>query len=159
MKKTKLAKILSIAVLATVFVAAGLFAGSVADVIKMENPAYSKHKKGIVMFTHTKHFKDYGAGCGDCHHDKDGKALDSLKEGDAVQGCIECHKEAGEMPKAEKKALKGKSKAEKKAAEMAYHAEALHENCKGCHKAWNKEHGKKGKDGAPTSCTACHPKK
>ncbi len=158
MEKRKIAKILIAAVLATVFVAAGLFASSTADVIKMENPAYAKHKKGVVMFTHTKHYKDYGAGCGECHHDKDGKALDGLKEGDAVDSCIACHKIASEMPKAEKKALKGKSKAEKKAAKMVYHAEAIHDNCKGCHKAWNKKNGKKGKDGAPTSCATCHPK-
>ncbi len=159
MDKMKVTKILTIAVLATVLVAAGLFAGTAADVIKMENPAYAKHKKSIVMFTHAKHANDYGASCGECHHDKDGKALDGLKDGDAVDSCIACHKTPSEMPKAEKKALKGKSKAEKMTAKMAYHAEAIHANCKSCHKAWNKKNGKKGKDGAPTSCAACHPKK
>lgn len=158
MKKIKLIKILAITAFASMFVAAGLFAGTVDDVIKMENPAYTKHKKSIVMFTHKKHFTDYKAGCGDCHHDKDGKALNSLKDGDSVDTCLSCHKELGEMPKDQKKALKGLSKKEKLTKKLVFHAEAIHENCKGCHKAWNKEHGKKGKDGAPTSCTTCHPK-
>ena len=47
---------LSIVVAATLLVAGGLFAGTtVSDVIRMENKAYEKHKRSIVMFPHKKH--------------------------------------------------------------------------------------------------------
>jgi cytochrome c553 len=137
------------AVVATLFVAAGIYAGTeVPDVIKMESKAY-KHKKGIVEFTHKKHTAEYGAKCGECHHDDKGKPLTELKEGDDVQKCIECHSKPGEKPK-------GKDAprlSDKEARE--YHAEALHDNCKGCHR----EHNKKNKTrAAPTTCSKCHPK-
>ena len=142
--------LLLVAGIAVCFAATVIYAGTTApDVIKMENPAYAKHTKGIVEFSHKKHSADYGAGCGECHHDEKGKPLENLKDGDDVQGCIACHKEPGEL---KGKAAKGKSKAEK----MAYHANALHENCKECHKAHNKKNKTKA---APTTCTKCHPKK
>ena len=144
--------------IATLFVTAGLYAGTdVADEIKMENKAYSKHKKGIVTFSHKKHMEEYAKqfpdfyknGCGECHHDENGKAL-SLKVGDSVQPCIECHKKPGERPKG-----KDAPKLSKK-ERLDYHAEALHYNCKDCHKKVNKKTGKKA---APTTCSKCHPKK
>ena len=105
---------------AALFVAAGIYAKEVPDVIKLEDPAYKEHKKGVVEFTHGKHQKDYAKeypdlyknGCGECHHDEDNKPLSSLKEGDDVQKCIECHKIAAEAPKG-KKAKKKLSKKEK----------------------------------------------
>ena len=39
------------------------------------------------------------------------------------------------------------------AEKLAYHANALHENCISCHKAYNKENKTKA---APSSCTKCH---
>ena len=136
--------------IAVCFAATVIYAGTTApDVIKMDNPAYEKHTKGIVDFSHKKHATDYGAGCGECHHDENGKPLDSLKDGDDVQGCITCHKKPGEL---KGKKAKGKSKEEKR----AYHANAVHDNCKGCHKAFNKKNKTKA---APTTCTKCHPKK
>lgn len=130
--------------------------GEVADVIRMENPAY-EHKKSIVEFTHKKHATDYGAACGDCHHDENGKPLADLKEGDPVQNCIECHKKPGEASKEEKKEWKAKKlkKEEINKLKLEYHAEAIHENCKGCHKDYNKKNKTKA---APTTCTKCHPK-
>jgi hypothetical protein len=137
-----------IAGVAGIFVATGIYAGTtVPDVIKMENKAY-KHKKSIAEFTHKKHVEDYKAGCGECHHDAKGKPLVDLKCGDDVQGCIECHKEPGEI---KGKAAKGLTAAQKR----EYHANALHDNCKGCHKAHNKKTKTKV---APTACTGCHPK-
>jgi len=139
----------------SVFFATSLYAAiEVADVIKMENKAYSKHKKGIVEFSHKKHSEDYKAGCGECHHDADNKPLDSLKMGDDVQNCIECHKKPEYITG---KKAKGLSKADK----MAYHGNAMHKNCKGCHKKFNKGKGLKSKDpgAAPTTCKSCHPKK
>ena len=147
--------------LAMVLIFGGVYAGTeVKDVIEMKNPAYEKHTKGIVMFTHKKHAEDYAAahpdlyknGCGECHHDDKGKPL-SLKAGDDVQSCAECHKDTGKLPKGKKM-----KKAEKI---KQYHKFALHENCKGCHKSFNKKKGlkKKDKGAAPVDCKTCHPKK
>ncbi|AQX36484.1 hypothetical protein B2D07_05435 [Desulfococcus multivorans] len=124
--------------------------GAVADVIPLENPAYAKHTKGIVQFTHKKHYTDYKIGCGECHHDENAEPLNDLKEGDAVQGCIECHPKASKAP-IPKKGEPKLSDSEK----MEYHAEALHANCIDCHKEHNKKNNTKA---APTSCTTCHPK-
>jgi len=136
-------------VLATFF-AAVLFAGTtVQDTFKMESKEYKKRAYHSATLTHKKHVEEYKASCGECHHNEKAEPLD-LKYGDNVQRCIECHKIPSRKPKKAK--LKGAKKRE-------YHAEALHDNCKGCHKTYNKkvkkETGKKGK--APTSCNKCHP--
>ncbi len=152
--------VLVIVVSAALFVAAGIYAKAVPDIIKLEDPAYKEHKKGVVEFTHGKHQKDYAQkypefyknGCGECHHDKDNKPLSNLKEGDDVQKCIECHKIAAEAPKGKK----AKKKLSKKEKIKDYHAEALHENCRGCHRKYNKKYKPAKK--APTTCTKCHPK-
>ena len=134
----------------TVFAIGGLQAGNeVADEFMMKSDY--PHEKGIVTFTHKKHSEEYGAKCGDCHHDADNKPLNDLKMGDAVQKCIECHKTPAEAPKG-KKAKKKLSKEEKI---KEYHAEALHANCKDCHKKFNKKYKPKK---APTTCAKCHPK-
>jgi len=143
-----------IAAIAVLSIVPGLYAGTEApDVIKMENKAYAKHKKGIVDFTHKKHADDYKIGCAECHHDENGKPLENLKAGDDVKTCIECHKIAEYI---KGKAAKGLSKEKQR----EYHANALHDNCKGCHKKFNKKNGLKSKDkgAAPTTCKACHPK-
>lgn len=142
--------------IAGIFMAGGIQAGTqVADVIKMENPAY-EHTKGIVEFSHTKHATDYGATCGECHHDDKGQPLD-LKEGDDVQSCIACHQKPGDVPTEMKKEWRAKKlpRDEMKKLELEYHAEALHANCIDCHKTWNKENKTKA---APTTCSKCHPK-
>jgi len=139
--------------MALIFSAGMIYAGTnVKDVIPLQSPEYNEHTKGIVQFSHKKHAAEYGASCGDCHHDDKGKPLD-LKEGDSVQRCIECHKETGKKPEGEKLSKKEKI--------MKYHKEALHANCGGCHKDWNKEKGFKKSDpkAAPTTCKDCHPKK
>ncbi|ACN17107.1 conserved hypothetical protein [Desulforapulum autotrophicum HRM2] len=119
------------------------------DVIAMENAIYAAHKKGIVQFTHQKHVADYKIGCGECHHGDDGSPLADMKAGDDAVGCAECHAEPGTAPKSKDKKLSDSEKLE-------YHAEALHENCITCHKAYNKENNTKD---APASCAKCHPKK
>jgi hypothetical protein len=141
------------------FAAGGIFAKAVPEMIKLEDPAYKEHKKGVVDFTHGKHQKEYAKkypdfyknGCGECHHDKDNKPLSSLKEGDDVQKCIECHKIASEAPKGKK----AKKKLSKKEKIKDYHAEALHENCRVCHRKYNKKYKPAKK--APTTCSKCHP--
>lgn len=151
---------------AALFVAAGIYAKEVPEVIRLEDPAYKEHKKGVVEFTHGKHQKEYAQKypdlyqkkCGECHHDKDNKPLTKLKEGDDVQRCIECHKIADEMPKEIKKELRKNkaSRKEIKKKEMEYHAEALHDNCRGCHRKYNRKYKPQKK--APTTCAKCHPK-
>lgn len=148
MKRTFL--LLLVVGITVMFAATIIQAGTtVPDVIKMENPAYEKHTKGIVEFSHKKHATEYGATCGECHHDDKGQPLANLKEGDDVQGCFTCHNKPGEL---KGKKAKGKSKAEK----LEYHANAIHDNCQGCHKDYNKKNKTKA---APTTCTKCHPKK
>lgn len=133
------------------FVTAGIYAGTtVPDVIQMKNKAYKSHKKAIVQFHHKKHNVDYKLGCGECHHDANNKPMNNLKAGDNVQGCIACHKKPGERPKG-----KDAPKLNKK-QRLAYHAEAIHYNCKDCHKAYNKKNKTKK---APVTCSKCHSKK
>jgi len=147
----------------TFCIAAGIYAKAVPDVIELKDPAYKEHKKGVVHFEHKKHQNDYAEqypeyyknGCGECHHDKDGKPLSNLKEGDDVQKCIECHKIASEAPKGKK----AEKKLTKKEKIKDYHAEALHANCRDCHKKYNKKYKPEKAKKAPTTCTTCHPKK
>jgi hypothetical protein len=156
----KYLRVAVVATLATLFITAGIYAKAVPDVIPLQDPAYEKHKKGVVQFEHKKHWDDYAKdypefyknGCGECHHDEDNKPLTALKDGDDVQKCIECHKIAAEAPKGKK----AKKKLKKKEKIKEYHAEALHANCRGCHKKFNKKYKPKK---APTTCTKCHPKK
>jgi len=140
----------------------GLNAGTeVKDKIKMDNPAYEEHKKGINIFTHKKHATEYLAnnpglfqdGCGECHHDDDNEPLKDLKEGDEVQNCIECHQEPVYI---RGKEARGLSKEEK----LENHANAIHYNCRGCHKLYNKKMNLRSKDkgAAPRRCKQCHPK-
>jgi hypothetical protein len=157
-KPIKISAVVGIAIL---FVVAGIYAKDVPEIIRLEDPAYEEHKDGIVEFSHGKHQTEYAKqypefyknGCGECHHDEDNKPLADLKAGDDVQKCIECHKIAAEAPKGRK----AKKKLSKKEKIKDYHAEALHENCKACHKQYNKKY--KPKEKAPTTCKKCHPKK
>lgn len=132
-------------------------ATTVDDVIKMDHKAYSEHTKGIVEFSHKKHHEEYKLGCGECHHDANGKPLNDLKMGDDVKSCLECHKLPGQIPGELKKEMREKKvpKKEFKAKELEYHAEAIHENCISCHKAEKK---KNPDTIAPTTCAKCHPK-
>jgi hypothetical protein len=133
----------------------------VKDKIKMNNPAYEEHKKGINIFTHKKHATEYAEnnpdifknGCGECHHDDEGTPLSELKEGDDVENCIECHDKPGYIRGKEARGLTKEQKLE-------YHANAIHYNCRGCHKLYNKKMDlkSKDKDAAPRRCKQCHPK-
>lgn len=148
--------------MAVVFTAVNNYAGTkVADVIHLENKAYRKHKEGIVIFQHRKHQEEYreknqelfNSTCGECHHDEENKALIKLKEGDEVKKCIECHKKADYIDGKEAKGLSKEKKRE-------YQANAMHDNCKECHKKYNTRKGLKSKDKgyAPSTCKTCHPK-
>ncbi len=148
MTRRNLGVTLVIALAATLFLVAGLYAGTeVKDEFYMNSPY--KHKKSLSLFTHKKHVEEYKITCGECHHNDKGEPLKDLKMGDDVQKCIDCHKKPGEI---KGKKAKGLTKEQKR----EYHANAVHDNCLGCHRKWNKE--KKTKD-APVKCTDCHPKK
>jgi hypothetical protein len=122
-----------------------IYAGTTFPIIApMNEPSYA-HKKKIVQFTHKKHVSEYQLKCGDCHHDKAGHPV-TLKHGDNVDRCITCHSKPGEI---KGKKAKGMSNSDKR----SYHANALHDNCLGCHKELKKS-GKNQK--APTSCNKCH---
>lgn len=150
MMSKKVVTFLVAAGVALLFASTGIYAGTkVADTFKMETKEYKKHTKGLVEFTHKDHIEKHKIACGECHHDDKGKPLD-LKMGDDVQKCIVCHKETV--------TTKGE-KISKKEKINKYHKEALHANCKDCHKAYNIKNGDpKGKAPAPTGCKDCHPK-
>ena len=148
MNKRTLGVTLVIALAASIFLVASLYAGTkVEDEFFMNSPY--EHKKSLSKFTHKKHATDYKITCGECHHDDKGQPLTNLKEGDDVQKCIECHKKPGQIKGKKAKGLSKKQKRE-------YHANAVHDNCIGCHRRFNKEKGTKT---APVKCTECHPKK
>ena len=117
------------------------------DIIPLNEPAYSEHKKGIVQFKHKVHYDERvrSNDCGVCHHDEKGKPIANLEEGDSVQRCIECHTKIGKPPKGTK--LEDK---------IQWHKEAMHKQCKGCHKAFNRNNKDKT---ARTTCTKCQLKK
>lgn len=150
----KMLTLLMAACVGLLFTSPALYAGTeVDDVIKMQTKEYAEHKKGIVEFTHKKHAEDYDISCGECHHDAEGKPL-TLKMGDNVQRCVECHKETekvrGEKISKEEKIIK-------------YHEEAIHANCITCHKEHNislndPEDPRGTKGPAPASCAKCHPR-
>jgi hypothetical protein len=145
---------------------AALMAGTtVPDVIEMKNPAYDEHKKPIVHFNHKAHSEKFGGkypeifenGCGECHHDEDGEPLTDLEMGDEVNSCIECHDKPGEMPRTEKRKLRkeGLSREERQEREREYHAEAIHDNCRSCHREARKQADTRK---PPITCSKCHVK-
>ena len=138
-----IATVLFVGAFAVIAVNAGT---TIPDVAQIKAPY--EHTKTTVPFTHQKHITDHKIACGECHHDAQGKPLTNLKEGDDVKACFDCHNKPGEV---KGKEAKGMSKEEKR----AYHANALHDNCIGCHRDYNKQMKKKA---APQTCTECHPK-
>ena len=116
------------------------------DSITMESKIYKKHTKGLVTLSHKKHAENKDISCTQCHHVyKDGKNI--WKEGNPVQKCEACHTETGKPPKDMKKAE----------VVSKYHKEALHANCKDCHKKMVDKNSDMGK--ALKGCNGCHPKK
>jgi hypothetical protein len=147
--KKHLFSLVAVTVLATALVLGAVHAAQeVLDNITMNSPVFEKHKKALVTLTHKKHATEYNIACADCHHVyEDGKNV--WKEGDKVDKCTACHKEA-KAPKAKK----GEPKMSKADKIKNYYYSAIHENCVSCHKA-EKKKGKK----APSACKDCHPKK
>ncbi|MFZ5586979.1 MAG: cytochrome c3 family protein [Thermodesulfobacteriota bacterium] len=138
MKKSIIAILAVVAFVAAAFLGTAAWAqktksGDVPDTFKINNEkVFGKLTKVPVEFSHLKHNVDYKIACDKCHHVmKDGKNV--WKEGDKVQKCAECHK----SPKQDEGGVKS-----------LYNA--LHKQCKDCHKE-----AKKG----PQKCDECHPKK
>jgi|AntAceMinimDraft_18_1070375.scaffolds.fasta_scaffold48131_2 hypothetical protein len=108
-------------------------------IIFMSSPVYKEHQKKIVVFNHSKH-ASYK--CEECHHDSNGTPLtDDTIQIQGTKKCSECHAKVGKRPA-------GLSKKDR----LAYHKEALHKNCSGCHRKVKKE----GKMAPPVICKGCH---
>ena len=139
--------VLTIALAIGFFAVAGIYAGTT---MPTETKLYAPydHDKDVIAFTHAKHVNEHKIACGECHHDDKGNPRTDLKEGDEVKRCFDCHNKPGEI---KGKKAKGLSKEEL----LAYHANAVHENCVGCHKDYNRKNKTKA---APYKCTDCHPK-
>ena len=103
--------------------------GFLSYVIQAENPPTPPPRimfstmGGDVLFGHKTHFSEDGFGieCTDCHHSWE------QEEGTMPKSCSECHPKEGE--------------------EEIKRADALHQQCKGCH-----EEGGSG----PVECKECH---
>jgi len=109
---------------------------------------YRSTYTGSVKFQHAKHVENYGAVCGDCHHDSDFEPIESY-DPDETYSCSECHDEEGLIrgPIAENDVLDSDL--------ITYRANAIHMQCIGCHKRYN---DKKHLVQAPESCITCHTK-
>jgi hypothetical protein len=141
----KLLILLAVVFTGVIFLAVGVpTATDVPDTIKMESKVYPKHTKPLVTLSHKKHNVDYKIACTECHHVyKDGKNI--WKEGDQVQKCEACHSEP-------KKPKGDKTKMEKAEKIKKYHYDAIHANCRDCHKELQKEK----KPAGPVTCVKCH---
>lgn len=104
---------------------------------------------GPIVFSHEKHFMDYGAKCGDCHHDSDGEPIVGYSS-NRTFACSDCHDEEGLIrgPIAENAASSDDF--------VAHRANVLHMQCIGCHKQHN---DLKQVVRVPESCIACHAKR
>ncbi len=101
---------------------------------------------GPVKFTHLKHVQDYGAACGDCHHDENVEPIEAY-DPDAVYTCGECHANEGLLigPIAENSTSRED--------QLAYRANAIHMQCIGCHQMYNNLNQVVR---VPESCKTCH---
>lgn len=160
-------KVFAIVAFGIMIASGGLMAAAtMPDTIKLENPEYTDYSKPIVEFPHQKHTSEFQTkypsafsdGCGTCHHDDDGRALSALAPGDDVTACIECHSNPGRVPREIKKQMRQQnlSLSEKRSQELEYHAEAMHDLCRGCHRKIKKENRSTV---APTTCFKCHKRK
>lgn len=101
---------------------------------------------GPVKFTHLKHVQDYGAACGDCHHDENAEPIEAYDPA-AVYICSECHANEGLLtgPLAENSTPRED--------QLAYRANAIHMQCIGCHQMYNNLNQVVR---VPESCKTCH---
>jgi hypothetical protein len=75
----------------SLFIAAGIFAGTFGpEMVKLQTDGY-QNTRGIVNFQHKQHVTEYKLGCGSCHHDDSGTPLDSFSMGEKAPNCVNCH--------------------------------------------------------------------
>ena len=98
------------------------------------NADSKSEKPKPALFPHAKHQEKIT--CGECHHYEDAGAQVACTDDtlDKISKCVTCHN------------------AEFKNEKLRTWKDIGHGNCKACHK-------KMKEDGAPTKCSACHPKK
>ena len=110
---------------------------------------FKSNYSGPVKFTHLKHVEDYGAVCGDCHHDSDAEPINAY-DPDATYTCGNCHSEEGLLrgPIAENEASASDW--------IAYRANVIHMQCIGCHQMYNNLNQVVR---VPESCKTCHAKR
>ena len=116
--------------------------GATADI-------YLSIYSGPVKFTHAKHVWDYGAVCGDCHHDRDGRPITSHNP-ETVYACGQCHQKEGLVwgPIAENNTPA--------INRIAHRANAIHMKCIGCHQSYNTLNQVVR---VAESCETCHAKR
>ena len=109
---------------------------------------YRSIYSGPVKFTHSRHVEDYGAACGDCHHDSDAEPINSYNP-EATYVCGECHNEEGLLrgPIAENEVSVSDR--------VAHRANVIHLKCIGCHQMYNDLNQVVR---VPESCRTCHTK-
>jgi hypothetical protein len=109
---------------------------------------YPTRFEGPVRFSHKKHVESYGAGCGDCHHDSELYPIE-VYDPSETYSCEECHYDRGLVrgPKIENNMSE--------ADQLMHRPNAIHAQCLGCHKKFNKE---KHLVVAPEACISCHKK-
>jgi len=96
---------------------------------------------GTIKFSHSKHVEDYGAKCGECHHDDDFEPIERF-DPDETYACSECHVEEGLIrgPIAESEASDSDL--------VAHRSNALHKQFNNLKQVVR----------APEACIACHAK-
>ncbi len=101
---------------------------------------------GAVLFNHEKHHMDYGAKCGNCHHDDDGEPIDGF-DSHITFTCEDCHYLEGLIrgPMAENDTSESDL--------IAHRSNVLHMRCIGCHRQYNNLNKVVR---VPESCITCH---
>ena len=90
-------------------------------------------KNGPVTFKHSEHIAKHKLACSTCHH--------GIKTDEEAKACSACHKT-------------------EKVEKTPSYKDALHKNCKDCHKKYKEDAAAKGVklDALPTLCKHCHKK-
>jgi len=88
---------------------------------------------GPVTFKHSEHIAKHKLACSTCHH--------GIKTDEEAKACSACHKT-------------------EKVEKTPSYKDALHKNCKDCHKKYKEDAAAKGVqlDALPTLCKHCHKK-
>ena len=134
MKNPNRTKYITAAVLFSIFSVMGAF--SQEEVETVEDSAFEKLMRPVAGFMHDEHNETAEIDeCFVCHHMYEDEKLVEDESSEEME-CSECHTIEGGNPFPLIK--------------------VYHQNCKGCHKKYNKKNKTKA---APTTCSKCHPEK